>query len=399
MENRVASNRIDTHHVDVLDGIRALSVLMVVWFHLWQQSWLRPTVSLPFLEQLGMKGEINLEFLPRAGYLFVDMLLLISAFCLFLPHARAMVEGERAPDWRTFYKKRLVRIVPSYMLSVFLIFFAVSLPTGGYVNGVEMWRDLLSTVTFTQTFFPAVLLGSKINGVLWTAAIEMQFYLIFPVLALCFRKKPIWTYLGMVSVSMCYLWLFALPDTEGLRVTLNQLPGFFAVFANGMLAAYAFVLLGNRIKRGAWLSWLSGAVVVLCLVMMMRMLRRAPYVNPVQVWQAKNRFSMSMVFAVFVLSSALSARWYRAVLGNAVMRFLAAISYNLYIWHQWLFVKLKEWRIPFWSGDTPPNFTGDTAWQIAYTVICLAAAFGAAVLATHLVERPIAARFRRMRHI
>ena len=30
----------DTRHVDTCDGIRAFSVLMVGWFHIWQQSWL-----------------------------------------------------------------------------------------------------------------------------------------------------------------------------------------------------------------------------------------------------------------------------------------------------------------------------------------------------------------------
>ena len=36
---------INMFHVDVLDGVRAIAVLVVVWFHIWQQSWLMPILQ------------------------------------------------------------------------------------------------------------------------------------------------------------------------------------------------------------------------------------------------------------------------------------------------------------------------------------------------------------------
>ena len=30
----------DTRHVDTCDGVRALAILIVAWYHIWQQSWL-----------------------------------------------------------------------------------------------------------------------------------------------------------------------------------------------------------------------------------------------------------------------------------------------------------------------------------------------------------------------
>ena len=72
-------------------------------------------------------------------------------------------------------------------------------------------------------------------------------------------------------------------------------------------------------------------------------------------------------------------------------RFIAAISYNLYIWHQWLAVRIKyDLRIPPWQGDTPPNQLGDTVWMHRYLALIWCAAFAAAVLATYLVEKPAA---------
>lgn len=34
---------INCRYVDVADGIRGISVLLVLWFHFWQQTWLMPS--------------------------------------------------------------------------------------------------------------------------------------------------------------------------------------------------------------------------------------------------------------------------------------------------------------------------------------------------------------------
>ncbi len=388
--NAYSPRAIDPRHVDVLDGIRAYAILLVAWFHLWQQSWLMPIIEAPFLRPLAANGVISLDSIPRGGYIFVDMLLFLSAFCLFLPHARAMLLGEPAPGCRDFFRKRLARIVPSYYFAVLVIFFCFSLPTGAYVSARDALTDLFSTLTFTQTFFPGVLLGTKIDGVLWTAAIEMQFYLVFPLLALCFRKRPILTYLGMVGISMLYLFGFAVKDPDRLRITLNQLPGFFGVFSNGFLFAYLYVWLSKRLSRSAPLSIAGTMAACVCLYLIFRLEKSVSAVNPVQLWQATYRYRLSLLFAIFCVSAAVSARWFRFLFSNAIARFLALISYNLYIWHQWIFVKLKEWRVPYWSGDTAPNFTGDKAWQWEYTVIALCVSIAVAVLVTYAIERPAA---------
>gem|GEM_PF-27584 len=388
-------NTINTRYVDVLDGLRALAVFGVVWFHFWQQSWISPYFTIPFLQKIGLSPSVSLDFLPRSGFLFVDLLLFLSAFCLFLPHARAAVFGETVPDVRQFYRKRLARIVPSYYLCVLVILFAVTIPSGAYASVWACLADLIPTLTFTQTFFPSVLLGTKINGVLWTAAVEMQFYVFFPLLAFCFRKRPVWTYLGMTAVSLAYLRLYALGNPDSIRVTLNQLPGFFGVFANGMAFAYLFVWIAKRTKRAAWLSVLSLGGLIGGIWLLVSMMKAAPAVNPVQLWQAEYRHRLSLVFALITLSAALTFRPVRFLFSNAVMRFLAAISYNVYIWHQWLSVKFKQWRIPYWTGDTPPNFTGDRVWQWKYSLLILGATLLIATLATYLFERPMARRLLR----
>lgn len=379
---------IDAKQIDVLDGVRALAVFGVLWFHFWQQNWIMPNFRLPFLATIGLPATISLDFLPRSGFLFVDWLLFLSAFCLFLPYARAALDGAALPNIRLFFQKRFARIVPSYYASVLLILICVAIPSGAYHSVRECLRDLIPTLTFTQPLFPNLLIGTKLNGVLWTAAIEMQFYLFFPLLAWAFTKKPAWTYLGMLAVSIAYLRGFALVHPDSIRTTVNQLPAFFGVFANGMAFAYLFVWLSRRVKRNAELSILALAGLIVGFWLLVRLLKAAPAVNPVQIWQANNRYVLSLVFALITISAALTFSAVRWLFSNKAMRFLAGISYNVYIWHQWIAVKCKEWRIPYWSGEQPPNMTGDTVWQWRYTAVILIATFAAAILATYVLERP-----------
>ena len=107
--------------IGVLHGFRAIMVLLVANFHIWQQGWLWQTFHL---------GPITLEldFLTRSSYVFVDGMILLSGFLLFLPYARAMEESYPLPETGTFYLNRVARIVPSYVVSVLLMLFLVAIP-------------------------------------------------------------------------------------------------------------------------------------------------------------------------------------------------------------------------------------------------------------------------------
>ncbi|MBQ4093803.1 MAG: acyltransferase, partial [Oscillospiraceae bacterium] len=324
-------------------------------------------LRLPFS---GNMRHFSLDALVRTGYLFVDLMLLLSAFCLVLPHARAMVLAEPVPSAKDFYKKRLARILPPYYLSVLLLFF-IALFSGAYTSFSAAAKDLLATLSFTQTLFPSVFFYTKLNGVLWTAAIEMQFYLIFPLLAAAFRKKPLISYLSMLLAAFLYLHGFALARPETLRATLNQLPAFFAVFANGMMAAYLYVLAVKALKnKKAPLVSVSAVLGCVIAILLLRLLMKgAASAEVTQIFQARYRFPLSLVFTLLLLSLAFGGKLFSLLFGNPLMRFLALISYNLYIWHQWIAVQLKQWRIPYWEGTELPNMAGNRVWQERYTLI------------------------------
>ena len=85
----------------------------------------------------------------------------------------------------------------------------------------------------------------------------------------------------------------------------------------------------------------------------------------------------------------------RRLCSNRAVRFLSGLSFNFYIWHQWLAVKLKQWRVPPYLAEADPNQAGEMPWQLHYTLLCFAAALILAALITFLVEKPCARRGRR----
>lgn len=389
MKQANAPLRLDMKHIPALDGLRAAAIFIIAWYHIWQQSWLSPTIFVHNDAGLLVRT-ISFEIWPRTGYLFVDLMLLLSAFCLFLPHARAMLLGDPVPNTRDFYVKRVCRILPSYWLCVLVLFF-FSLFQNAWPDAKSAIKDLLLTLSFTQTFSAPAYLHSKINGVLWTAAIEMQFYLIFPLLAKWFRKKPLLTFLGLVAAQELYLRGFVLTHPDLLRFCFNQMPGFLGIFATGMMAAYLYiaaakVIEGKNMLRA--LSCFSIAGFVLALQGIDWVQHTAASAENVQIIQTSHRLPLMFFFALLLLSFAFGGTPFRLVFGNRIMKFFAAISYNLYIWHQWLACRLKDWRIPYWEGTEYPNFTGNRPWQEKYTAVVFLVSIAVAVLLTYLVERP-----------
>ena len=110
----------------------------------------------------------------------------------------------------------------------------------------------------------------------------------------------------------------------------------------------------------------------------------------VQIIQLQQRFELSLVFSCFILSLPFACRAFKMLFANRLITFLAGISYNFYIWHQYVAVKLKVCRIPVWEGETPPNMTGDSVWMWKYQILIVAAGLAVAAAMTYGFEKPVA---------
>ncbi len=386
-ENRASVFSVDTSHVGVLDGIRALGVLCVLWFHFWQQTWLMPTYATPFLAWTGIKA-INPDVLRRVGYLCVDLMLLLSAFVLYLPYARRTFCGTPVDPVGTFFKKRFARIVPSYLFAV-IVMFAVAMALNAYQGRASFaLKDLLTHLTFTQMLFNDTYLFTAITAVMWTVCIEVAFYLIFPLLARAFERRPLLVYAAMM---LCGVWFTnaVSPALGEPRIMVNRFLTFLPVFANGMMAAYLYVLYAERVRHKAIPSILGTIAAAAALYLIFRLFRSCAASGDAshqQVWQMQYRTVLSLAFTVFLLGASISAKPVRKLLDNRVLAAIAAVSYNLYLWHQWLIVKVCT-AFGAKSGADIANGGANLQWTV--TIMGLIVAFIAAVLITYGIEKPV----------
>ena len=366
-------------YADAADLLRVLSVGMVGWYHIWQQSWLNPNLRLG-------SHQVRLYPLVACGYMFVDLLLCLSGFLLML----GWLSG-RNRNLRSFYTARAARILPSYLFCIGVILFGFALPGNLYGGSSKhMWTDILAHLTFTHNLFPQSSTYTHLNGALWTLAVEVQFYLIFPFLARQFEKRPFITYAAMAALGLIVRAGMAL-GMEDTTFYVNRLSAMLDVYANGMLAAWICFRMEDAPQR-ARQAWIHTLLAVLSLMLIRRILfAQFPRQGgeAVRLGQMLWRFPLSALGCVFLVCGSRSIRLLRALASNRLTRFLSGISLNFYIWHQFLAVKLKEWRIPPSVSDTP-NFDYEQPWQNRYTFLCFAAALAAAALVTYLVERPCA---------
>ena len=372
-------------YADAGDFLRVMCVALVGWFHIWQQSWQNPDLHL-------FGGTLRIYPLVACGYMFVDLMLLLSGFLLMLGW-----QAGRGRNPRDFYVARAARILPSYLLCIAIALFAFALPEGLYATPGAMWKDLLTHLTFTHNFFYDTYIATKLNVVLWTLAVEVQFYLIFPFLARVFHRRPARTYLCMVLLAMLIrlsIYLFA----EDSALYFNRLSAMLDVYANGMLAARIHRKLAKR-PQSAWRAWLNTVLAILAMVGIYRILRLQHFrsgVDNLRLGQMLWRFPLSALGAVFLVCGSRSIRLMRALFSNRVVRFLSGLSFNFYIWHQFLAVKLKAWRIPYYEGEDP-NKAGLQPWQNQYTLYCFVGALLLSLAITYLVEKPCARWIKRRR--
>ncbi len=367
-------------HVQAVDGLRGIAILLVLLFHYWQLSfWVIPIPGLP--------QQYNLEFVQYGGYLGVELFFFISAFCLFYPHARAMFGQGPVPTLKHFYYRRAIKIVPSYLLALFIfgVFFS-SLSPVTYKYGVL--ADLGLHLTFLHDLLPET--RSSFVGVLWSLAVEVQFYYIFPLLAKAFRRFPWLTAAAMVAVALVFRAWARHKPLEDFAQWDSQLPGFLDLFAFGMLAAYLVLWIRQRAAAALQLRYAFTVLAIAGFVTMLMMFQWTYEVRyeppPTEVWQSNNRQYLGLLFLCITVASTFAIGLWRKILANRVLLFLSTISYNLYIWHQsiGLLIRDRNW----WKADTPTPMY-DPHWRWTYMIVAVTASIIVASLITYGFERPL----------
>ncbi|MCU4175079.1 acyltransferase family protein [Carboxylicivirga sp. N1Y90] len=173
--------------ISIILPLRGLAALMVVLFHLF------------CLSNNYFTNETLLSIF-RFGKYGIHIFFIISGFVI----TYSLIDTKYTlNNVLQFFKKRIVRIEPPYILTLLLcIVYSILREFTPFYNGTSTIPDIWQVMLHLGYLIPFS--GYPwINIVFWTLAIEFQFYLLFAIIYPLFRKKPlirIITYTGFISL-------------------------------------------------------------------------------------------------------------------------------------------------------------------------------------------------------
>ena len=370
--------------IATIDGLRGLAIVLVLWFHDWQITWQAATI--PFVN-------VSLQPIAETGFLGVALFFFISGFVLLLPYAQAHFMGTAPPTLRQFFTRRFLKIVPSYVLAI-AVLIAIGYQT--YADAGSALKDVGFHLLFVHDWFAST--TGSIDGVMWSLGVEIQFYVLFPLLVAVFVRRPIATTLALFAIANAWrIWCMT-GNHYYYEMRLAQLPGYIDFFAAGMIGAWAYVAIAIRrpslaARRWAFTALMIAGFVAFVLVMNSCYERRGDAEWP-QLWSVQWRSAAALGCLAGALGSLFAVRGFQRALANPVLLFLAAISYNLYLWHQPVGRVLLNRHLQPFTGTDPHE---DHVWQVTYWLVAVPVALGVSALLTYGVEQPILRLGKRLR--
>ena len=223
--------------VPQIDGLRFVAIIGVLAFHVRAITAWHYGITLE--SPTGADGVVNWTF--SAGSRGVELFFAISGFILGLPFARQYFAGGEPVRLKAYYLRRLTRLEPPYLIQLVFVFFVTWLFLRHQPSHRELYQQpdwLAQTLRHLgiSLFYGSGLLTHahpQPNIVLWSLEIEVQFYLLAPLLARVFRISP------APARRLTIISLMLLPSALGQWVAwpavsewtlLGKLPFFMAGF-------------------------------------------------------------------------------------------------------------------------------------------------------------------------
>ena len=339
-------------YIAELDGLRFIAIFSVLLFHVHYAATHVAGLTL---------ADSRFSFLlwpVTNGHRGVELFFVISGFILGLPYAAQFLNRESPVQLGRFYLRRLTRLEPPYALAL-LLFYAAAVALH---NDDSRQPGFLSGLLLRLGYAHDVIRNAHptLDGVTWTLEIEVQFYLLAPLLAQIFRLATLPRRLLLVTaIGFAPLLAHQVPRSEMLILGFAQffLTGFLLAdlhstkAGEGIIPARGFDGLGfgalgviacgpDTAAFGQWLPWLLGVLAI----------------------------------------SALRGGWLTALLRQPVIAILGGMCYSLYLLHYPIFSILAGKILG--DGITVPMAF------LRLGLVGLPVAIGAGIAYFILIERP-----------
>jgi peptidoglycan/LPS O-acetylase OafA/YrhL len=214
-------------HIQELDGLRAIAILLVLVHHFW------PTVG-PLAQY---------SKLAHLGWIGVDLFFVISGF--LITGILLDTVGDRG-YLRNFYARRALRIFPLYYLFLLIVFTVIPLAQGGPYGQTEFLRESGSPLWYILYLgnVREALVGVEpayFLAPLWSLSIEEQFYIVFPLLvALLSRRSLAILLVALVLAAPAFRFVTMLLFPANERIQYLAPFSRMDVISLGCLLAVAF---------------------------------------------------------------------------------------------------------------------------------------------------------------
>lgn len=288
---------------DDVQGLRALAVLGVVFFH------------------------INKEWLP-GGFIGVDIFFVISGYLISKLIWEQREQGRFS--FKAFYAARVRRIVPAYLAMLLLVGLSMVVLLIPSDLG-SFGKSFKSAFTFTSNLYFSK--GGNYFGTAehewpllhtWSLAIEMQFYLFLPVVLVFLPKRQVIPSLVILaSVLMLYsIWRIAQGAQQATYFSLSARAPEFLIGA--LLALYS--------AKGQLSRFMNSETAANALGLLGVLLITASFIciSSISAFPGWMALPPCLGAALIIASEkSLINRW----LSRPWWTVIGALSYSLYLWH------------------------------------------------------------------
>jgi peptidoglycan/LPS O-acetylase OafA/YrhL len=378
------------------DFLRAAACLTVLFHHLAQR----------------MKWDANLGFVEwfrvfaNMGTFGVAMFFVLSGFLLARPFWQALDRGEPMPSIGTYAMRRAARILPGFWLALTVTFILSFTLFAARLDGQLVMRYLAGFFLVADwhwvTLFPV-----EINGPLWSISFEVTSYVLLPLcLAGLFLVRPIsgtgWQsralWLIAIVLALVAHWLFVtyfpidnvrrgwdyglMGGAKWWMPRYNPF-GFFAMFAIGALAAGVQVQWAG--KRNWIFDLLSVAGIAAGIWVIAQLLRSREDASGFGFLGVPYSFPWFQLSIGLVLAATPSSMLVGKLLDNPVSRYLATISFGIYVWH---YVVLELVR-KYWAPDIDHGSMADPVKFVIVSGVITLISIVIAHFSFYLLENPV----------
>jgi len=337
MSSKNSTGKIGVKHISSIDGLRAIAVTAVILYHL------------------------GISWIP-GGFLGVDLFFVISGYVI----TRLILDSinqSSALDLRAFYAARLRRIYPGFLFMVIctIIFIGVWAPEAIKRFLSDLPYALTGTINWLlvarhQDYFETVGRPPLLQHT-WSLAVELQFYLIWPIILLTVLK-----YFGKKNIARIALIIAMVSGTTLFFVSL-QLDQSNAQQISHIYFGTDTHSLGLFLGSALAVSWIpqnlsadiekraQDVIDGIGVVGLLGLISTFLFIEESNASLYRIAFPLAGIFGCLVIISLVHpASRFAPIISTAPFRWIGQRSYGIYIWH-WVIFQVTRPSVDL-SGQT-----------------------------------------------